>query len=371
MDELYMKRALELSLNGIGKTSPNPLVGAVIVKNGKIIGEGYHEYFGGPHAEVNAINNATEDVKGATIYVTLEPCSHYGKTPPCAELIVKMKLSKVVISMIDPNPKVAGRGVEILRQNGIEVIIGILKEEAEKTNEIFLKYIQEKKPFCILKTAMTMDGKIATKTGESQWITNEKSRYFVHELRNKVSGIMVGVNTIISDNPSLTTRLENGGTDAVRIIVDSSLRIPLNAQVLKVDSPKKTIIATTGKAYKEKLEKLKSIENVQVLIAPMKDSMVDLNFLFDWLGSEGIDSILVEGGSTLNFSILRNNLADKVITFISPKILGGIESKTPVGGDGFEKLQDAVLLKDIAISTFDEDIMIEAYVRKDRICLQD
>jgi len=371
MNELYMKRALELSLNGIGKTSPNPLVGAVIVKNEKIIGEGYHEYFGGPHAEVNAINNATEDVEGATIYVTLEPCSHYGKTPPCAELIVKMKLSKVVISMIDPNPKVAGKGVEILRQNGIEVIIGILKEEAEKTNEIFLKYIQEKTPFCILKTAMTMDGKIATKTGESQWITNEKSRHFVHRLRNKVSGIMVGVNTIISDNPSLTTRLENGGTDAVRIIVDSSLRIPLNSQVLKVDSPKKTIIATTRKADKEKLEKLNSIENVQVLIAPMKDSMVDINFLFNWLGSEGIDSILVEGGSTLNFSIFRNNLADKVITFIAPKILGGIESKTPVGGDGFEKLQDAVLLNDMTISTFDEDIMIEAYVRKDRICLQD
>jgi len=371
MDELYMKRALVLSLNGIGKTNPNPLVGAVIVKNGKIIGEGYHEYFGGPHAEVNAINNATEDVEGATIYVTLEPCSHYGKTPPCAELIVKMKLSKVVISMIDPNPKVAGKGVEILRQNGIEVIIGILKEESEKTNEIFLKYIQEKTPFCILKTAMTMDGKIATKTGESQWITNKKSRYFVHGLRNKVSGIMVGVNTIISDNPSLTTRLENGGIDAVRIIVDSSLRIPLNSQVLKVDSTKKTIIATTRKADREKLGKLNSLENVQVLIAPIKDSMVDLNFLFHWLGSEGIDSILVEGGSTLNFSILNNNLVDKIITFIAPKILGGIKSKTPVGGEGFEKLQDAVLLRDITISTFDEDIMIEAYVRKDRICLQD
>lgn len=371
MDELYMKRALDLSLKGIGKTSPNPLVGAVIVKNGKIIGEGYHEYFGGPHAEVNAIKNATEDVEGATIYVTLEPCSHYGKTPPCAELLVRKKLSKVVISMIDPNPKVAGRGVKILRQNGIEVVIGTLEEEARITNEIFLKYIQEKKPFCILKTAMTMDGKISTKTGESQWITNEKSRYYVHELRNKVSGIMVGVNTIIADNPSLTTRLKDGGTDAVRIIVDSTLRIPLSSKVLKADSPKKTIIATTQKADKEKLEKLNNFENVQVVITPMKESMVDLNYLFDLLGSEGIDSVLVEGGSTLNFSILKEELTDKVITFIAPKILGGVESKTPVGGYGFEKLQDAVELEGIKIRTFDEDIMVEAYVRKDRICLQD
>lgn len=370
MDEFYMRRALELALNGTGKTSPNPLVGAVIVKNGRIIGEGYHEYFGGPHAEVNAINNATEDVEGAVIYVTLEPCSHYGKTPPCAELLVRKKISKAVIAMIDPNPKVAGKGAELLRQSGIEVVTGVLEKEAKKTNEIFIKYIQEKIPFCILKTAMTIDGKIAARTGESMWITNEKSRYYVHELRNRVSGIMVGINTVINDNPSLTTRLKCGGTDATRIIVDSSLNIPLNSKVLTVDSPKKTIIATTEKSDKDKLKLLSENENVRVVTVPLKDSRVDLVYLFDWLGKYGIDSVLVEGGSTLNFSILNENLADKVIAFIAPKILGGKESKTPVGGEGFERLRDAVLLKDIVISTFDDDVMIEAYVRKN-LCLQD
>ncbi len=364
MEEFYMRRALELSLKGIGKTSPNPLVGAVIVKDGKIIGEGYHEYYGGPHAEVNAINNATEDVEGATIYVTLEPCSHFGKTPPCADLLVRKKLSKAVIAMIDPNPKVAGRGIEILRQNGIETVTGILEDEAKKTNEIFIKFIKEKKPFCILKTAMTMDGKIATVTGESMWITNEKSRYYVHELRNRVSGIMVGINTIINDNPSLTTRLSDGGIDSVRIIVDSSLRIPLNSNVLKLNSQKKTIIATTEKADESKIKRLSKFDNVQIVTVPMKNSQVDLIYLFEWLGKEGIDSILAEGGSTLNFSVLKENLADKVITFIAPKILGGSDSKTPVGGEGFDKLKDAVLLDDIKINNFDEDIMIEAYVRK-------
>lgn len=364
-DIFYMKRALDLSLKGTGKTSPNPLVGAVIVKNGKIIGEGYHEYFGGPHAEVNAINNSHDDVEGATIYVTLEPCSHYGKTPPCANLLVEKKIARAVVAMIDPNPKVAGKGISILMQNGIEVVTGVLEEEARKTNEIFLKYIQEKIPFCIVKTAMTIDGKIATRTGESMWITNEKSRTYVHEIRNRVSGIMVGVNTIIKDNPSLTTRLKNGGTDATRIIVDSSLRIPLDSNVLTIASDKKTIIATTDRADKEKIEKLKNFKNVQVIITPELDSRVDLCFLFEWLGSKGIDSVLVEGGSTLNFSIIERKLADKLIAFIAPKIIGGNEAKTPVGGKGFEHLKDAVLLKNLKISRFDDDIMVEAYVRKD------
>lgn len=366
MDDFYMSKALLLSLKGIGRTNPNPLVGAVIVKDGKIIGEGYHEYFGGPHAEVNAINNATEDVAGSTIYVTLEPCSHFGKTPPCADLIVSKKISKVVIAILDPNPLVAGRGVEILKSNGIEVITGILEQEAKKVNEIFLKYIKEKKPFCILKAAMTFDGKIATKTGESKWITNEKSRNYVHELRNKVSGIMVGVDTIINDNPTLTTRLKDGGTDATRIIVDSSLRIPLDSTVLFTNSSKKTIIATTMLADCKKLQKLRDIENVEVIFTPLKESRVDINYLFECLGNKGIDSILVEGGSTLNFSVIKEDLVDKVILFMAPKILGGRESKSPVGGDGFERLTDAVLLHDINISTFDDDIMIEAYVRKER-----
>jgi diaminohydroxyphosphoribosylaminopyrimidine deaminase/5-amino-6-(5-phosphoribosylamino)uracil reductase len=211
---------------------------------------------------------------------------------------------------------------------------------------------------------MTLDGKIATKSGESMWITNEKSRYFVHELRNRVSGIMVGINTILKDNPSLTTRLNEGGTDATRIIVDSTLRIPLNSKVLNLNSLKRTIIATTEKADKDKLKQLSEIEGVEVLIVPQKNTQVDLVYLFDYLGKSGIDSLLVEGGSQLNFSILKEGLADKVVTFIAPKILGGVESKTPVGGKGFEHLNDAVVLEDINIKTFDEDIMVEAYVRK-------
>jgi len=251
-----------------------------------------------------------------------------------------------------------------LRQNGIEIITGILEEEAKKTNEIFIKYVLEKRPFCILKTAMTLDGKIATKSGESMWITNEKSRYFVHELRNRVSGIMVGINTVINDNPSLTTRLNEGGSDATRIIVDSSLRISLNSKILNLNSLKRTIIATTEKADKDKLKQLSEIDGVEVLIIPQKNSHVDLVCLFDCLGKRGIDSIMVEGGSELNFSILKEGLVDKVVTFIAPKILGGGESKTPVGGEGFKHLKDAVFLEDINIKKFDEDIMIEAYVRK-------
>lgn len=365
MDDFYMNKALLLSLKGAGKTNPNPLVGAIIVKKGKIIGEGYHEYFGGPHAEVNAINNASEDVDGSTLYVTLEPCSHYGKTPPCADLIVSKKISKVIIAAMDPNPLVCGRGAEILKSNGIEVVTGVLEQEAKKVNEIFFKYIREKKPFCIMKSAMTIDGKTAAITGDSKWITNEKSRNYVHELRNCVSGIMVGVDTIISDNPSLTTRLETGGTDATRIIVDSSLRIPLDSKVLTINSAKRTIIATTMMAESRKLQKLRDYENVEVLFTPIKDSRVDIAYLFERLGSMGIDSILVEGGSTLNFSVVKEGLVDKVVIFIAPKIIGGKESKSPVGGDGFKSIADAVLLHDMNIRKFDEDIMIEAYVGKE------
>lgn len=365
MDNFYMKKALDLALKGIGKTSPNPLVGAVIVKNNKIIGEGYHQYFGGPHAEVNAINNATESVEGSTMYVTLEPCSHYGKTPPCAKLLVKNKISKVFVAMLDPNPLVAGKGVEILKSNGIEVNVGLLEPEAKKLNEIFIKYITEKRPFVILKTAMTLDGKIATKTGESKWITSAISREYVHELRNKVSGIMVGVNTVIADDPSLTTRLKGGGSDAARIIVDSSLRVPLTAKILTIDSSKKTMIFTTENADEDKKNKLNEFNNVEVVVTPSNNGRVDLNYLLDFLGNNNIDSVLLEGGASLNFSMIQEGLVDKVITFIAPKIIGGEKSKTPIGGEGFEKLSDCVKLKDMKVKTYGEDIMIEAYVRKE------
>ncbi|MEJ8554722.1 bifunctional diaminohydroxyphosphoribosylaminopyrimidine deaminase/5-amino-6-(5-phosphoribosylamino)uracil reductase RibD [Tepidibacter sp. Z1-5] len=365
MDSKYMKRAIELALKGKGYTSPNPLVGAVIVKEGRIIGQGYHEHYGKAHAEVNAVNNACEDVTGATMYVTLEPCSHFGKTPPCAQLLIDKKIKKVIIGMMDPNPIVAGRGIKLLRENRIEVTVGVLEEEVKKMNEIFIKYISKKLPFCILKTAMTLDGKIATSTGDSKWITNEKSREYVHEIRHQVSGIMVGIGTVLADNPSLTTRLEDKeGVDPVRIIVDTKGRIPLESKVLNINSKSKTIIATTEKADKNKLKLIKE-KKAEIIITPLKNNQVDLGYLIQKLGEMKIDSILIEGGSTLNYSILNEGYVDKVISFIAPKIIGGENAKTPVGGVGIEYIKNAIELESFEVKMFEQDIMIEGYLRKE------
>lgn len=362
MDLQYMRRAMELAKKGEGFVNPNPLVGAVIVKNNKIIGEGYHEIFGGNHAEVNAFINATEDVTGATMYVTLEPCSHYGKTPPCANKIIEKGIKKVVIAHKDPNPQVAGRGIALLKENGVDVVTGILEEESEKQNEVFFKYITKNIPFCLLKTAMTLDGKIASWSGNSKWITSEVSRNFVHQLRNRYSAIMVGIGTVIEDNPSLTTRLGDiQGRDPVRIIVDTKARIPLEAKVLNLTSNARTIVATTELASNEKIRKLEDM-GVEVIITPLKNHQVDLKFLMKKLGEEKIDSVLIEGGSELNYSALEGGIVDKVNVFIAPKIIGGREAKTPVGGIGLEFMKDAIKLKELKIHRFEEDIMIEGYI---------
>lgn len=359
-----MKRAIKLAKKGIGYTNPNPLVGAVIVKNDKIIGEGFHEIYGGPHAEVNAFNSAEEDVEGATMYVTLEPCSHFGKTPPCANLIVEKGISKVIIGMKDPNSLVAGKGIEILKNSGIKVEMGILEEDIKKLNEIFIKFITTKKPFCILKTAMTLDGKIASVKGDSKWITNEESRTYVHKLRHQVSAIMVGVDTIIADNPKLTTRLvDKNGLDPIRIVVDTTGRTPLDSNVLNINSEAITIVATTNKIDSVKIKAIEA-KGAKVIITPLKDGRVDLENLMIQLGELNIDSILLEGGSTLNFSAIDQGIVDKVIAFVSPKIIGGDQAKTPVGGKGIENMEDAVALENIDVSRFHEDIMIEGYVRK-------
>ncbi|MDF2531353.1 MAG: ribD [Clostridia bacterium] len=365
MDKRFMKKALELAQIGSGYTKPNPLVGAVIVKDGRIIGEGYHQIYGSHHAEINAFRNATEDVSGATMYVTLEPCSHYGKTPPCANAIVEKGIKRVVIGLLDPNPLVAGRGVKILENNGIEVISGILVEEGKKLNEIFLKYITTKLPFGILKTAMTLDGKIASPIGDSKWITNEFSRQYVHEIRHRVSGIMVGIGTIAADNPELTTRLKDrDGVDPIRIIVDSTAKIPLDAKVLNLDSKAKTIIATTEKADEKRLKSILE-KGADIIVTPLKNDRVDLGYLMQQLGKREIDSVLIEGGAALNFSALEESIVDKVISFIAPKIIGGTASKTPVGGAGISYMKNAIQLDNIEISRFHEDIMIEGYLRKE------
>ncbi len=362
MEMKYMDRALSLARQGIGYTRPNPLVGAVIVKEGRIIGEGYHEVYGGPHGEINAFKNASEDVAGATMYVTLEPCSHYGKTPPCANAIVEKGIKKVVIAMADPNPLVAGRGIELLKANGIEVITGILEDEAKKVNEIFLKYITTGLPFCLLKTAMTLDGKIATHTGDSKWITNGKSRSYVHQLRHQYGGIMVGIGTILADDPMLTTRLDTGkGKDPIRIIVDSHGKIPLASRVLHVSSQSRTVIATTDQIPEKKRIALEEL-GAEVILLPPIQGQVNLSALMKALGERKIDSVLLEGGSALNFGALEAGIIDKVMTFISPKILGGTAAKTPVGGQGKSLASDAIQLKNISMNRFDEDILIEGYV---------
>lgn len=367
MDTKYMKRALELAQMGVGHTNPNPLVGAVIVKDGRIIGEGYHQEYGGPHAEVNAFNNAIEDVEGAAMYVTLEPCSHYGKTPPCANKIVEKKIKKVIIGLSDPNPLVAGKGIEILKSNGVEVVTGVLEEEGRRLNEIFLKYITAKIPFVILKTAMTLDGKIAAYTGDSKWITNELSRDFVHLIRHRVSGIMVGIGTVLADDPMLNTRLKGTeGSAPNRIIIDSNARLPLTAKVLNMESEAKTIVAATEQANKDRLKQLKE-KGAEIIITPEKAGRVDLTYLMKELGKREIDSVLLEGGGTLNYSALEEGIVDKVYAFIAPKIIGGRDAKTPVEGRGKAYVKDAIVLNDIRMQSFDNDIMIEGYIRKEGI----
>lgn len=397
MDEKYMKLAMNLAKRGEGKVNPNPLVGAVIVKDNKIISKGYHREFGENHAEIEAFNNLDSNSDGATMYVTLEPCSHYGKTPPCVDKIIENKISKVIIGCSDPNELVKGKGIEKLKNAGIEVKISNLESECKKLNETFIKYIKVKKPFVVLKNAMSLDGKISTYTGQSKWITGEESRESVHNLRNKYMGIMVGVNTVIKDNPELTCRLKNG-RNPVRIIVDSNLRIPINSKVilnnknsfnfkllkefnseienindfLKEDNNLKiknkialkdiTIIATTEKVDKEKIKILES-KGVLVLVTKEKENRVDLNDLMIKLGKLNIDSILLEGGSELNFSAIEERIVDKIVCYIAPKIIGGNSSKTPIGGQGIEKISDVINIKDMKFKSIGEDIVVEGYIR--------
>ena len=362
MDEYYMKIALELAKKGDGKVSPNPLVGAVIVKDGKIIGQGYHGKYGNNHAEVEAFNNINGNSKEATIYVTLEPCSHYGKTPPCVDRIISEGISRVVIGMIDPNPLVSGRSVEKLTKAGVEVEIGVLEEECKKLNEVFIKYILEKKPFVLMKWAMSLDGKISTVSGESKWITGEKARKDVHKLRKRLTGIMVGINTVLTDDPLLTCRLEDG-KNPIRIIVDSNLRIPIESNIAKTAIEIKTIVATLIDVSEEKVKALEKL-GIKILKIKEKNKKVDLEALILELGNMEIDSILLEGGSTLNFSALESGIVDKVRVYISPKIIGGKKAKTPIGGKGIDSLKEAFNIKHMDLSVIGEDILMEGYVNE-------
>lgn len=364
-DEKYMRLAMQLAGNAIGRTSPNPLVGAVIVKDNRVVGCGWHRKAGTPHAEVHALNQAGELAQGADVYVTLEPCAHYGKTPPCAKALVEAKVKNVYGGLLDVNPKVAGKGFKILEDAGIHVEYGFLQDELRKQNEVFFKWIEHKKPFIVLKAAMTLDGKIATATGQSKWITNETSRAYGYKLRDIYDGIMVGINTVIEDNPMLTARVD-GGKNPIRIVVDSSLKIDINANVVQ-DKSAKTIIATTDKADKDKILKLQAQDIDVIVVDKDENDKVDIEKLLDILGQQNICSILVEGGATLSGSFVAKKLVDKVYFFIAPKIIGGKEAKTPVAGTGILNLQEALTLKDIQIEKLEEDILIIGRVDKDKV----
>ena len=365
MHEMWMKRALSLAEKGWGATNPNPLVGAVIVKDGKMVGEGYHSAYGKPHAEVMAIEDAGGEAKNATMYVTLEPCSHYGKTPPCTEAIIKAGIKKVYAALLDPNPKVAGTGFKKLNEAGIEAYQGLLHQEATEMNEIFIHFITTETPFVIHKTAMSLDGKTASNSGHSQWITGEEARKHVHWLRQRVASIMVGVGTVIQDNPSLNVReIDADALHPVRIIVDSRGRIPLSSKVLNDTLSSKTIIATTEQISHEFENRLKE-KGVEVLKVVSDDGRVSLKTLMKELGNRKIDSVLMEGGGILAASAFESKLVDKVMYYLAPKIIGGSSATGVIMGSGIQHMDEAITLKHMKCQTIGKDLLISAMVNRE------
>ena len=361
-DEDYMREALRIARYAEGRTSPNPLVGAVIVRDGRIIAEGWHRKAGTPHAEIHALRMAGDLTRGATLYVTLEPCSHYGRTGPCAKAVAEAGIARVVVAMQDPNPKVAGRGMEMLRAAGVEVCCGVLAAEAARLNEVFLHWITTGLPFVALKTAMTLDGKIATHTGDSQWITGEASRLRVHELRDRYDAILVGIGTVLHDDPSLTTRLpDRQGKHPLRIVLDSMARTPRTAKLL-TDGAAPTLIAVTARAPQERVAALRQA-GAEVLVCG-EGPRVDARALLKALGEREISSVFVEGGGRVNASLLAAGFVDKVYAFVAPKLVGGRDALTPVEGTGAERLSDAVTLTGLTAETVGEDVLLTGYVRK-------
>ncbi len=358
-----MRMALRLAEKARGRTSPNPMVGAVVVKDGNVISRGYHRKVGEPHAEAIALKKAGEAAKGATLYVTLEPCLHTNKrTPPCTPLVMQSGVKRIVVGMIDPNPHVSGGGLKAIRAAGIEVTIGILEAEAKKLNEAFIRHVTSGIPFVILKIAQTLDGKIATARGESKWITGEKAREEVHRLRDRNDAVLVGINTVLKDNPSLTTRIPKG-RDPIRVIVDSKLRIPLNAKVLTQKSSAKTIVATLARAPKSKIKKLKDA-GAEVLLTKADQGRVDMRDLMKKLGRMDIMSVLIEGGAEINASALKSGIVDKVVLFIAPMLMTGTDSLCSVGGTSPVKLNQAIRLSSITSRFVGEDLMVEGYIGK-------
>ncbi len=360
-DEFYLARCLQLALKGKGYVSPNPMVGCVIVKDNKIISEGYHAKYGEAHAEVNAIKNAVESVEGATLYVNLEPCVHYGKTPPCVDLIIESKIKRVVIGTVDPNPLVNGKGIEKLKKAGIEVKVGVLEEESKKLNEAFIKYITKKIPFVALKIAQTIDAKIADIEGNAKWITSEQSLHFVHRLRSEYDAVLIGSRTAKLDNPNLTVRLVSG-RNPFRVVLDSTLSLPLELNLFSDEFKDKTIVFTSRLSFKNKREKIEKLDSLGIEIIPVKSSRkkLDLMDVLTKLAEREIASVLVEGGGKILTEFIKRNLADKIYVFIAPKILGdGVPSISKIG---IRSIRDIITLKEISIQTFGNDVLITGYL---------
>ena len=359
-----MQRAIELAKRGIGAVDPNPLVGAVIVKNDKIIGEGWHAKYGDLHAERNAIKNLTESAEGATIYVTLEPCCHHGKQPPCTDAILANKIKRVVIGSRDPNPLVSGKGAAILRSHGIIVEEDFMRSECDELNPVFFHYITTKTPYVVMKYAMTADGKTATHTGASKWITGEAARQRVQEMRYTYTGIMVGIGTVLADNPMLNVRIA-GKRSPIRIICDSALRIPADCNIVKTASQYKTIVACAlddneinGDAQLSAKADLLKNNGIEIICAKGSTNKTDLRLLMKLLGEKGINSILLEGGGTLNESALRNGIVNEVFAFIAPKLFGGASAPTPVEGCGVSLPSEAYALKFHDVEDIDGDMLL-------------
>lgn len=355
-DEHFMQMALQLARKGMGYVSPNPLVGAVIVKGDRIIGSGYHKRYGDHHAEVNAIRNAREDIAGATLYVTLEPCCHEGKTPPCVDSIVRNKIARVVIGAVDSNPLVCSEGINYLRRCGIEVKTGVLENECRRMNETFFHYMETGRPFITVKYAQTLDGRIATSTGNSQWISAERARRLAHQLRARHDAVLVGAGTVIKDNPELTVRLVRG-RNPLRIIVDANLRIPLDAKILQNIAQAKTIVATTKDEASALSKKIAATGAEIITVAADKNGNVDLAKLFKALGLRGISSVLVEGGAQIITSLLKDNLADRLLIIIAPKIIGkGIEA---IGDLQIRDMESAKILSIQKVKKIGPDLLID------------
>jgi diaminohydroxyphosphoribosylaminopyrimidine deaminase / 5-amino-6-(5-phosphoribosylamino)uracil reductase len=358
-----MSRVLQLAQKGAGRTSPNPMVGAVVVKNGRVVGEGYHKKAGFPHGEIEALKKAGPEAQGADLYVNLEPCCHFGKTPPCTEAILVAGVRKVIVGMRDPNPLVSGKGIRKLRLKGIEVATGVLSKECARLNEVFIKFICTRRPFVILKTAVSLDGKIATSSGQSQWITGAKARQRVHQIRNEVDAIVVGAGTVVADNPSLTTRLgkKSNVKHPVRVILDNENRVSLNANVFK-NADRQRVLYVTGKNLPVSRKRALTEKGVEILFLKEKKGGVDLKHLLQALGEKELTSLLIEGGGEVNASFLEMGLVDKVMVFVAPILIGGRDAPGPVGGKGVQRLEKALKIKSMTVNPVGNDWLLEGYL---------